>query len=406
MTNFITKRIEIVDALRGFSLAGIVIVHFIENYIAGPPTQDFMDATHTSIFDDIIDGIIFILIRGKFFALFSFLFGLSFFIQMDRAAGKGINFQGRFLWRILILLGIGYIHHLFYRGDILTIYAIVGIFLIPFYKLSTKWLLVFISVVFLGGFRYLIFSITGGDQIFTSIEMSPDNEEIIAYYKILEEGSLWEVFKSNATQGHLMKLDFQFGVFSRGYLTFGFFLAGLLFGRIRFFEKISEYKKLNKKILIGSIIVFILSFILSGILFSLTNTNGTNLSFNSWINMFALSFYDLSNIAMTFILISLFIILWKTIKGEKFLRKFIPYGKMALSNYFVQTVIGTLILYGWGFGQIGKWPNSYIFLISILFIILQMSFSKWWLKKFIYGPIEWFWRSLTYFKNFPLKRIK
>ena len=405
MTQPSKNRIEIIDALRGFSLAGIVIAHFVENYIAAPPPQELTDGIHTGILDDIVDGIIFIFIRGKFFALFSFLFGLSFFIQMDRGAKKSNNFQIRFLWRIIILLAIGFLHHLFYRGDILTIYAIVGIFLIPFYRLPTKWLIAIISFVFLGGFRYVIFAITGGDQLFNTINMtSPDSKELLEYYDILKNGSLWDVFKTNTLQGHLMKLDFQFGIFSRGYITFGFFLAGLLFGRLGFFEGLEKFRKMNKKIVIWSIVGFVLSFVLTGVLFSLGGNNGQTPDFNSWINMFALSFYDISNVAMTFLLIALFVILWKKSKAGRFLKRFAPYGRMALSNYIIQTLIGTFILYGWGLGYIGSIPNTYIFLISILLIVIQMIVSKWWLKKFFYGPLEWVWRSLTYFKNYPLKK--
>lgn len=79
------KRIEIIDALRGFALAGIVIVHLVENYIAAPTPEAFNEAVHQGMGDYVVDGFIGILLRGKFFALFSFLFGLSFFIQMDNA---------------------------------------------------------------------------------------------------------------------------------------------------------------------------------------------------------------------------------------------------------------------------------------------------------------------------------
>ncbi|MEO0526488.1 MAG: DUF418 domain-containing protein, partial [Bacteroidota bacterium] len=135
------KRIEIIDALRGFSLAGIVIVHMVENYVGAPTPEHVMDATRAGIADYIVDGFIAVFLRGKFFALFSFLFGLSFFIQINNAEKQGNRFAGRFLWRLLILFGIGYLHHLFYRGDILTIYAVLGIFLIPFHRIGNKWIL-------------------------------------------------------------------------------------------------------------------------------------------------------------------------------------------------------------------------------------------------------------------------
>ncbi|QBA64204.1 hypothetical protein [Muriicola soli] len=141
-------RIDIIDALRGISLAGIVIVHMVENYLASLPPEGAMEAAHQGTFDYVIDGIILLLLRGKFFALFSFLFGLSFFIQMKNADLKGRDYQLRFLWRLALLLLLGYFHSLFYRGDILTIYALLGVFLVPFYRLKKQWILGFSVLIF------------------------------------------------------------------------------------------------------------------------------------------------------------------------------------------------------------------------------------------------------------------
>jgi uncharacterized protein len=84
-------------------LAGIVLAHFSENYIGGPAPAVFDEAVHPGIVDNIADGLVFFFVRGKFFALFSFLFGLSFYIQMYRAEQKGINYSTRFLWRLILL---------------------------------------------------------------------------------------------------------------------------------------------------------------------------------------------------------------------------------------------------------------------------------------------------------------
>jgi uncharacterized protein len=132
------KRFQIIDALRGFALAGIVIVHMVENYLGAPASETAMAATHQGIADNVVDGFIYLFLRGKFFALFSFLFGLSFYIQMNNADKRGSSLNGRFLWRLLLLFLIGYLHHLFYRGDILTIYALLGIFLIPFHRMRNS----------------------------------------------------------------------------------------------------------------------------------------------------------------------------------------------------------------------------------------------------------------------------
>ncbi|MDJ0647011.1 MAG: DUF418 domain-containing protein [Flavobacteriaceae bacterium] len=399
------KRLLSVDALRGFSLAGIVIVHMVENFLGGPPPADAMAATNQGILDGIVNGFIFLFIRGKFFALFSFLFGLSFFIQMDSAAQKGQPFAGRFLWRLILLLLIGAVHHAFYRGDILTIYATLGILLIPFYKLNTKLIIGIIALLFLGLGRYVIFALYGSDSLFSNIDMNPENPALLQYFTILKVGSIWEVFKSNTLEGHLTKLDFQLGMFGRGYLTFAFFLLGLLAGRLEFFKKFRERRAQILKAFYWSLALFLVSAVLMGFLFTMATDQGqAQMNFDSWLTMFAFTAYDLFNIFMTFMLVFGFLLVYMKVKGERFLVKFAPYGRMALTNYIVQTIIGTAILYGWGLGLIGELRNSYTFLIGLVIIILQMIVSKWWLQQFHYGPLEWIWRTLTYFKPFPFKK--
>ncbi|NNJ89201.1 MAG: DUF418 domain-containing protein [Eudoraea sp.] len=395
------KRIEIVDALRGFALAGIVIVHMVENYLAAPVPEGAMEASHQGVLDYVVDGFILLILRGKFFALFSFLFGLSFFIQMDKARQKGLNFGGRFLWRLLLLLVIGYFHSLFYRGDILTVYALLGILLIPFYKLNNTWVLGICALLFLGLGRSLIFIFFHGDNLFVTGELMPDSPLIIEYYNILTNGSLLDVFKTNAWDGHIMKMDFQLGIFSRGYLTFGFFLLGLFVGRIQFFRNFLSYGTKIKHVLYGSLGLFLLSIIVGFFFFAQL---APNVTFDNWYAMNGLTAFDLNNLAMTMIILCLFLMAYKRGKLKRWLEKFIPYGRMALTNYIVQSIIGTFIFYGWGLGYLGEIRNIYIFFISLTFIVLQMIFSAWWMRNFYYGPFEWLWRSLTYFRIFPMRK--
>jgi uncharacterized protein len=396
-----TNRITIVDALRGFALAGIVICHVVENYIGSVPTAEFNDAVHQGLIDDIVDGFIGIFLRGKFIALFSFLFGLSFFIQMDNAHTKGKRFGTRFLWRLILLFAIGFVHSLFYRGDILTVYAILGIFLIPFYNVSNKWLLGIAALLFMGLARFLLFASIGGEGVFTNFDINPESPKVLAYYDTLMNGTLLDVFATNATQGHIDKAEFQYGVFGRGYFTFAFFLVGLFVGRSGFFKRYKEEPKLMKKILVYSLIALVGSF---GIMASGFISMGTNFNLQSWNAMIGLTGMDMSNAAMTIIYIVLFAMWFKKSKGEKLLLKFAPYGRMALTNYVLQSIIFTFVFFGWGFGLIGELRQVYTFLLALLFIALQMLVSKWWMQYFKYGPLEWLWRSLTFFKIFPFRK--
>ena len=316
-------------------------------------------------------------------------------------ARGGEYFGGRFFWRLLLLLGIGYVHSLFYGGDILTIYAILGIFLIPFYRVNNKWILGLTALLFLGIGRYIVFYFTQGANVFPGMDFTPDSQDVQAYYNILKEGSLMDVFSYNGYQGHINKANFQLGVFGRGYITLGFFFLGLFVGRLGFFEAYQDRRKWVKRTWIVGLILFLVS----GGLMALTfGSMGGNVTFDQWIAMFGLTAFDLNNIAMTFIILSVFVILYKRSGARKWLSKFAPYGRMALSNYFFQSIIGTAILFGWGMGYLGELRNVYTFGIGIVIIIVQMAISSWWLKKFRYGPLEWLWRSATFLRIFPMKR--
>lgn len=401
-----TQRIHAIDALRGFALAGIVLVHMLENYIAAPSPEGAMAASFQGPIDGILQGFVSFFIQGKFFALFSFLFGLSFFIQMDNGAKRGTNFGGRFLWRLVLLMAIGIGHHLFYRGDILSIYAPLGILLIPFYRLNAKWLIGIGALLMFGLGRYIYFASWGNNPIFLDYPIMPGSPALDTYWDILKNGTLLEVFHTNFYQGLGMKYDFQVGVFGRAYQTFAFFLFGLAAGKMQLFQKFREHHKTIRKTMFWSIGLFVACGAATGGLFYLASGGGEEQVdvMNTWMGMFAFTFIDLTNFCVTVFLTTAFLLLFRKVNWERRLMVFAPYGKLALSNYFLQSVIGTFILFGWGLGLIGELRNLYTFLIALAIIVVQIIYSKWWLKHFNYGPLEWVWRSLTFFKAFPFRR--
>lgn len=396
----LNSRILSIDSLRGFALAGIVIVHMVEQFVAGPIPEEVETSMVLGISDDIVNGLIFTIFRGKFFALFAFLFGISFFIQMNSAARKGLDFRGRFIWRLTLLLVFGLIHNLFYRGDILTIYVLLGFFLPLFYRVPDKWILAISVLLFLGGGRYLSFFIFGDESIFGGPEMSPTSAATVAYWEVLKNGTIWEVFRDNATNGLLSKLDFQFGVFGRGYLTFGFFLMGLWVARMDLFNRFDQFKKAAKKILWWSVAVSIISLVCAFLLFSQVPQP---MEFNSWTVMFALTAFDIHNIAMTALIVCGFLLLFHRRENSK-LQVFSGYGKVALSNYIFQSVVGTFIFYNWGLEYIGEMRNLYALALGIVIIVGQIVLSNLWMKRFKYGPFEWLWRCGTYLKKIPFRK--
>ena len=393
-------RLLVIDALRGFSLAGIVLVHFVEQFIGGPLPEGESEIMLTGAADYVVMAILQLFFTGKFFALFSVLFGLSFYIQMDRAAAKGRPYRTRFLWRLFILMIIGLIHSLFYRGDILTIYVIVGVFLPLFHNVSDKWLLIIAGLLFLGLGRFTVFGLNGSGGFFGLMDFKPDSEFSKEYFAVLTDGSIWEVFKDNITNGFLMKIEFQFGVFNRGYLTFGLFLVGMWVGRIHLFERLSTMQRRLKEYMWCSLGFCILCLILVAVQFSMI---GQEVNFDQWNTMIAMHTLDLANLGMTSFIFLLFLILYNGKFSSK-LNVLAPYGRTALTNYVLQSVIGTFLFYGWGLGMIAQIRNVYTFLIGFLMIVVQVIISKWWIKRFYYGPFEWIWRCLTWGKIMPLYR--
>nr|WP_246865805.1 DUF418 domain-containing protein [Croceivirga thetidis] len=267
--------------------------------------------------------------------------------------------------------------------------------------MNSKWIYIVSILLFLGLGRFVVFGLTHGEGVFNSLPTDGNASQVTAYYDILKNGSINDVFSWNATTGHLEKLEFQYGIFGRAYFTFAFFLLGLLVGRNGFFNRFREDKKITKKVLAYSAIGLLVSI---GIMIGGFASMGQNFNMNSWNAMVGFTGMDLANASMTIMYIVFFTMLFRKSNWEKRLLKFAPYGRMALTNYVLQSIIFTFILFGWGLGYIGELRQSYTFLIAIVFIGLQMWLSRLWLKHFNYGPLEWLWRSLTFFRIFPFKK--
>ena len=387
-----TQRIQSIDAFRGFALAGIAIAHMVEQYYGAMPPPGLLDDIAASGLDKAAGAFMEIFVRGKFFALFSFLFGVSFFIQMDNGARKGINFRARFLWRLALLFLIGYAHALFYRGDILTIYAVVGVGLVLFFRVRSAACLVLAALVLLGLPRFLLFALNGGDVLFPSGAADPSLPANVAYTEAVTQGGLADVFRANAWHGLVTKAEYQLNVFGRGYLTFAYFLIGLCVGRLGLFRDLEQQAGLLKRVLWIALAAGILTFVTAGFLFS---TLPENSGLDNWQAMFALTAMDLWNLSFATLYLCGFLLWFNRSRGQRILGKLAPYGRTALSNYVLQTLIGTTLLYNFGFGMLGRLSNADMFAIAIAVIAGQVMLSAVWLRHFRFGPLEWLWRSGT-----------
>ncbi|WP_262984743.1 DUF418 domain-containing protein [Sphingomonas daechungensis] len=231
---------ELVDSLRGFALLGLFLVHCVEKfelYWANP--------TGGPVFDWVFG-----IFAGKSYALFALCFGLSFFLIMDGAARRGEDFRGRFVWRLVLLLFIGFVHGLLYRGDILVVLATLGLLMPLFDRVrSNRLLLVLAGLCFLQ-LPLLFRAIAAANGAPWALQ--PPLFTLDTTMPALTGGSFMDVVRANLVTGQVSKWSFYA---ETGRLTqiIGLFLVGLVLGRSRFFRELDRYRRVRRTALVLAI---------------------------------------------------------------------------------------------------------------------------------------------------------
>lgn len=394
MTNNSTPspRLEVVDALRGFALIGIILIHNLEHYnlYCFPENQPaWLDALDKGIWETV-----FFLFSGKAFATFSMLFGFSFFIQMDNQARRGYDFRIRFAWRLLLLLCVfAQLHALFYNGDILVMYALCGFMLIPVCKLSNRTVTTIAFFLLAQPFEWYRMIRALIDPNYATVIGNFSPAYGVKSFAVLEHSGWQEALYSNLTDGQLFSNFWQVEN-GRLFLIPGLFMLGMLLGRTKAFVKSNESVRFWKKILAISTILFVIiySFHLSPLSASLETDNS-----KSFQTAYRVMIGSYQNFAFMCVLVSAFTLLWfKREKGYAFQRLIIPYGRMSLTNYISQSMLGSILYYGYG---VGLWEKTgattSLFIASGIFTI-QLLFSRWWLSHHKQGPLEYLWKKWTW----------
>jgi uncharacterized protein len=395
------QRITVIDALRGFALLGVILTHMWQHYgIFSFSGMDLGEPLFPKL-DESLRWLLQNAIMGRFINIFAFLFGLSFFIQMDRASKKGIDFRKRFLWRMVILFIIGIIGNCFYTGDILSIYAVFGVLMVFLYKCKNWVLIAIITLLLIGLPRILTTSYNQMVKVEQttnsgSAQTSENRPAVRPQASNTEKPSFLNSAKNNLTRGLEGKLNYQFGLF----------ILGLIIGRMRFFEQVEIQKKRNFILFAGFVLAVIVVNWIVGLFppqdIRMLMRSGADIS-PALLAVMALE--NISTVLFSGALVMGFIILYQ-IKGiGKCLSVMTPYGRMGLTNYEMQSVIGCLIFSMWALGSIfGSWGITELFALGLAIYAMQVIFSKYWLKHFLYGPLEWLWRSATYLKLQPFRR--
>ncbi|MEA4851412.1 MAG: DUF418 domain-containing protein [Paludibacter sp.] len=380
-----SSRLHVVDALRGFAIVSIMLLHNIEHFDYSF-TPEGLPAWLKPIDQGIWDTLFF-LFGGKSYAIFALLFGLTFFIQNDNQAKKGKDFRPRFAWRLLLLLGFGLINSAFYQGDILTIYAIIGFVLIPVAKLSNKTVFIIAVLLMLQPYEWI--NVIRGLQ---HPEMQMANPASWALFgkmdSYIQGNSIVDTWIGNLTNGKVAVLLWTWEA-GRVFQTASLFMLGMLAGRKALFVNSPENSKFWLRTLLVAIVAFVPLFIIKSNVMvwvsSVAIHRPLELIVRSW-----------SNVAFMIVLVSGFTLLYRSRALHKTFDVLSPFGRMSMSNYIMQSIVGSFIYYGFGLGLYRYTGATYSILIGVVLAILQGIFSNYWMKNHRQGPLETIWHKLTW----------
>ena len=381
------ERIELLDAIRGFALFGILLMNLeaFNGPILGAMTG--IDS-HLQGIDRWADAFIYIFVQGKFWTLFSLVFGVGFAIMFERAKQASGDFVSIYKRRLFALLGIGLIHLLLiWEGDILFAYALAGFVLLWLLKSGRTSSLPAIIVLYCAPLALL--ALAGA---FSPGDASPRSLAV----ELAEETRIF----GHASYSNV--LHWRLGNFGQDFFSTVFLLpmtVAMFALGVRFYRNGLVQPLLGKDS--SSIILpaVLWSSGLALMLLSIWIAPEINPLRTDWqfakVNILNLLAGPLMCLGYFFGLRHW----WSIDAGRKVLQFFAPLGRMALSNYISQSIICTLIFYGYGLGYYQQLPRVWHIPFAVALIALQTAFSTWWLKRYSMGPAEYIWRWLTYGKR-------
>ena len=385
-------RIAAVDVLRGFAVFGILVANMAS--FAGFNT----DLHEAGLIDRTILLATTFLVRAKFYSLFSFLFGWGFAVQMDRALERGRRFGLFWLRRMAVLLVFGLLHGvLLWSGDILALYAVLGMALLLFRTRSPRFLLAAASACLLFSILWVwpgegMEGVRGAYQDATAFMRSthlPNSLYGDGGYRAITR-LRWQDFLS-----YLSWLIYSVGN------VFAMFLLGLYAGRRRLLRDLQQHLPLLRRVLFAGLLI---GAAFNGLL-AWAAYDSSWLPAGTW-RVAPVAFRTIGAPALMSFYISGLLLLMQWESWRQRLEPLAAVGRLALTNYLLQSVVSTLIFYGYGLGLYGEVSASFGLVVTVLIFLGQIRFSQGWLKRYRMGPVEWLWRSLAYGRLQPFKRGK
>jgi uncharacterized protein len=403
----LSERIHLLDMLRGLAIFGILMVNMQVFYqpmtlmMAGYQGSE----TTAGLISEIFIKVFF---EGKFYVLFSMLFGYGFYIFMNKTTESGGSIVPVFRRRVFFLFLFGVLHVvLLWPGDILTFYAIFGLILLAFRKVSDrgliKWAiwLALIPTIAVGLFAGFLFAMLQIPEV--AAEMIPAlRQQAIEMQAMLEHaaavyatGSFGQITAMRISE-YLTMLP---GVIFFYPVVLAMFLLGFWAGRKGIIKNYQDHLPFFRKMArVGLLFGLPLSGLFAWAYLNSSPGMPTPVSFLSTIG------HTFGGILLGLFYVSVMVLL--TAKGKTgSLQKWLaPVGRMALTNYLLHSIVFTTVFYGYGFGFFGQINPPTGILLTVIMFVLQIPFSKWWLSRFQYGPFEWLWRSLTYLEWQPFMK--
>lgn len=381
-------RIEVADVLRGFAVMGITLIHFIERFSLNSfpeETCNFLIFTDRVIWDSV-----FFTFSGKAYCIFALLFGFSFFMQDNSQKEKGKDFRGRFAWRLVLLLFIACINSTLFPGEILVLYALLGYVLIVVCRLSTRIVAVIAVILLLQPFEWgqMIYALINPEYIGINAQFDAPYWEIVNTAQ--KEGSFLEMCKTAIWTGNVANMGWML-LHGRVTQTAALFIVGMLIGRSNLFPYSEDNIKFWIKVFIIAVAAF---FSIYGLVAVLPDF----ISREALLVPSVLIVKSLSNIAFTGILFAGVILVYYLTKFGRVLHLFAPYGRMSLTNYLSQSLIGGFLFYYWGLELYKYTGVTVCFLMGIGMFLIQFFFCRWWLRTHRQGPLEWLWKKATWIK--------
>jgi uncharacterized protein len=411
----LTERVALLDVLRGFALGGV----FVSNMFVWQsgriflPFEQIKAAMAASRLDMITGVVANAFVAGKFITIFSILFGLGFSVQLGRADARGTHGGKLHARRMaaMFLLGVTHLLAVWY-GDILSLYAVVGIFLLLFYRRRDRtilvWALVLAFVVptlWRLGESYIPRLLHSKEELEAAMKlrMQQGNEFGAKASADIASGSYLALVRANwASQRHFFLqwhlIGFHFGLL-------GNFLLGFWLGRRRVFQDVPAFRRLFRHLLGWGIAFGLLGNGFRRVVGYLFMTN--RLTPGNQLVEIVSPFADvLGTYGFAAAYVAAIALLFQRPGWRRVLSVLAPAGQMALTNYLLQSVLGLIVFSGLGFGLLGKVRAFWCFTIPMGLFVLEIAWSHVWLRYFRFGPAEWVWRSLTYGKAQPMRLRK